>query len=62
MSLKGLPAVLQRAWRAFPGKGKSKWIFKNNNMLIKKREKKPLRREGGFTFGLRWRKKGYLFF
>lgn len=46
-SRKELPAVQQRAWRAFSGKGKSKWIFENNNMLIKKRGKKSHSRRRG---------------
>lgn len=44
-SRKELPAVQQRAWRAFSGKGKSKWIFENN-MLIKTREKIPIEERG----------------
>ena len=40
----------QRAWGALSGRGKSKWILKNNNMLIK--ERNTLLRRRGFAFGL----------
>lgn len=59
-SRKELPAVRHRAWRAFSGKGKSKWIFENNNMLIKKR-KKVCWGEGAPYWGC-YGEEGYLLF